>query len=166
MTVLIESRARYDTVVMRFERCFWPEKTRFFQCTDQRFRFLNLHPYGKPNTIVAHVAPPFGEGFRGWSDGEVVAEVVALLRRMFKVPASEKLPAMLDHKVTRWGEDPFSCGAYSYMRVGSDLSDVKALAAAEYDGAVHFAGEACSVEVWPLTRRTYLVPSRQKIYIS
>lgn len=135
-----------NKVIMRFQRCFWPEKTRFLQCTDQRFRFLNLHPYGKPNTIVAHVAPPFGEGFSGWTDAEVVAEVCGVLRRMFKIAPAADLPELLDSFVTRWGEDPFSCGAYSFMRVGSDLEDVAALAAPEHGGLVHFAGEACSIE--------------------
>jgi hypothetical protein len=27
-----------NKVIMRFESMFWPVKTRFFQCTDQRFR--------------------------------------------------------------------------------------------------------------------------------
>lgn len=137
-----------NKVVLRFERPFWPPRARFFQCTDQRFRFLNAHAYGKPNTIVAHLAPPFAEGFCGLSDDEVIAEVTSVMRRMFKahLRPSEPLPKILDSRVTRWGEDPFSCGAYSYMRVGSDPSDIAALAAPEYDGRVHFAGEACSVE--------------------
>jgi len=59
---------------------------------------------------------------------------------------------MVDWRVTRWGEDPFSCGAYSYMRVGSAPADVHALAAPEHGGRVHFAGEACSWEAGPSYR--------------
>jgi len=78
---------------MRFESMFWPVKTRFFQCTDQRFRFLNLHPYGKANTICCHAAPPFAEGFLGLSDHEVLAEVVAVMRRMFKARPAHSFPS-------------------------------------------------------------------------
>ena len=46
-----------NKVVLRFESCFWPAKARFLNCTDQRYRFINMHAYGKPNVIVAHVAP-------------------------------------------------------------------------------------------------------------
>ena len=52
-----------NKVVMRFETPFWPKNRRFLQCTDQRFRFLNLGPYGKPNVLIGHVARPYGEGF-------------------------------------------------------------------------------------------------------
>ena len=71
------------------------------------------------------------------------------MRPWLKVDPSAELPAMVDWRVTRWGEDPFSCGAYSYMRVGSAPADVHALAAPEHGGRVHFAGEACSVEAGP-----------------
>ena len=141
-----------NKVVMRFAECFWsstwgkPNKYRFLQCTDQRFRFLNMTPYGKPNVIIAHVAPPYGEGFREQTESEVLRETLDVLRRMFRVPENTPLPELLDWRVTNWGADPFSCGAYSYMRVGSDAEDVRALAEAEHEDAVHFAGEACSIE--------------------
>ena len=141
-----------NKVVMRFAECFWsstwgkPNKYRFLQCTDQRFRFLNMTPYGKPNVIIAHVAPPYGEGFREQTESEVLRETLDVLRRMFRVPENAPLPELLDWRVTNWGADPFSCGAYSYMRVGSDAEDVRALAEAEHEDAVHFAGEACSIE--------------------
>ena len=131
---------------MRFAECFWsstrgkPNKYRFLQCTDQRFRFLNMTPYGKPNVIIAHVAPPYGEGFREQTESEVLRETLDVLRRMFRVPENAPLPELLDWRVTNWGADPFSCGAYSYMRVGSDAEDVRALAEAEHEDAVHFAG--------------------------
>ena len=135
-----------NKVVMRFAECFWsstwgkPNKYRFLQCTDQRFRFLNMTPYGKPNVIIAHVAPPYGEGFREQTESEVLRETLDVLRRMFRVPENAPLPELLDWRVTNWGADPFSCGAYSYMRVGSDAEDVRALAEAEHEDAVHFAG--------------------------
>ncbi len=122
-------------------------KNRFLQCTDQRFRFLNMEPYGKKGVIVAHVAPPYGEGFDGDDDETVLAETLGVLRRMFRVPPGANLPELLDWRVTRWGSDPFSCGAYSYARVGSDpQADADALFAPEHGGRVRFAGEACSVE--------------------
>ena len=134
-----------NKVVLRFERCFWPAKARFLNCTDQRYRFINMHAYGKPNVIVAHVAPPFGEGFAGRSDAQVKDDVIEILRKMMKM-VNQPTPKLLDWRVTRWAEDPWSCGAYSYMRVGSDEDDVRALGEPEHGGRVHFAGEACSLE--------------------
>ena len=143
-----------NKVVMRFAERFWPKDKRFVQCTDQRFRFLNGEPYGKKNTLIAHVAPPYGEGFlnRETAGGKtddaetVLAETLRVLSRMFDFASERDMPRLVDHRVTDWGGDPFSCGAYSYARVGSDASDVRALASAEHGGRVRFAGEACSVE--------------------
>ena len=140
-----------NKVVMRFEKPFWPTEKRFVQCTDQRFRFLNCAPYGKPNVLVAHVAPPYGEGFLNRETNacdareDVLKETLAVVRKMFDIDEKD-MPKLLDHFVTDWGGDPFSCGAYSYLRVGSDSSDIRALAKAEHFGRVRFAGEACSVE--------------------
>jgi len=127
---------------------------RFIQCTDQRFRFLNGAPYGKPNVLIAHVAPPYGEGFAnpstedegGETKEAVLAETLRVLRAMFDLKREDDMPPLLDYVVTDWGGDPFSCGAYSYARVGSDSRDIRALASAEHGGRVRFAGEACSVE--------------------
>ena len=31
---------------------FWPAAVPYLQCTDQRFRFLNLHHFGKPGVLL------------------------------------------------------------------------------------------------------------------
>ena len=38
---------------------FWPAAVPYLQCTDQRFRFLNLHHFGKPGVLLVMRAPPF-----------------------------------------------------------------------------------------------------------
>jgi hypothetical protein len=76
----------------------------------------------------------------------VLAETLRVLRAMFDLKREDDMPPLLDYVVTDWGGDPFSCGAYSYARVGSDSRDIRALASAEHGGRVRFAGEACSVE--------------------
>ena len=86
------------------------------QCTDQRFRFLNMTPYGKPNVIIAHVAPPYGEGFREQTELEVLRETLDVLRRMFRVPENTPLPELLDWRVTNWGADPFLRGVLVHAR--------------------------------------------------
>lgn len=43
--------------VLRFDRPFWPVHCPYLQTTDQRFRFINLHYFGKAGVIVAHIGP-------------------------------------------------------------------------------------------------------------
>ena len=41
------------------EHVFWPTDEPYLQCTDQRFRFLNGHCFGKEGVLVVLVCPPF-----------------------------------------------------------------------------------------------------------
>jgi hypothetical protein len=79
-----------NKVVLRFDRPFWPSaasplfRKAYIQCTDPRFRFVDLHKFGKHGTIVAHVSPPWScEGYATLSDEQVVQEVLRCLGKMF-----------------------------------------------------------------------------------
>jgi len=47
--------------------------------------------------------------------------------------------------VTRWAQDPFSRGSYSYLAAGSTLAD-RATLGATVDNRLYFAGEATSID--------------------
>ncbi|GAB5372697.1 hypothetical protein AAMO2058_001687000 [Amorphochlora amoebiformis] len=49
-------------------------------------------------------------------------------------------------RVVRWGKDPLSRGAYSYMAAGASPDDLRRLGEAEFDGLLRFAGEHTSVD--------------------
>ena len=74
--------------MLRFDRVFW-DSSPYIQCTDDRFRLLNGNYFGKPNTIVLHASPPFGNGYWGMNDEQVGAEGVDLLRNMYKQQVAE-----------------------------------------------------------------------------
>lgn len=125
-----------NKVVLRFARPWWPDrdspyaKKAYLQCTDHRFRFLDLDRHGKTGLLVAHVSPPFGVDYGGLSDAEMVEEVLLVVKRMF--PALLPLPPLVDTIVTRWRQDPFSCGAYSFYATGSSYHSVTALRRPEW----------------------------------
>eukprot|EP01052_Picozoa_sp_SAG31_P028495 SAG31_NODE_2755_length_5141_cov_1.849266_2_plen_184_part_00 len=100
------------------------------QCTDHRFRFLDLDRHGKAGLLVAHVSPPFALDYGGLSDSEVVDLVLKCLKSMF--PTRQPMPPVVDSLVTRWRQDPFSCGAYSFYATGSSYHSVTALRRPEW----------------------------------
>lgn len=53
-------------------------------------------------------------------------------------------PAPIAAQVTRWSRDPFALGSYSFHAVGSSPATRRALAGADWDGRLVFAGEATS----------------------
>jgi len=132
-------------------KVFWPVTKPYFQCTDSRFRFLNGHYFGKKGCIIAHVSPPFAFDIAKLTDEEVVKEVLNVLKEMFFTPEQKHRRDRLqpvDYKVTRWNEDPFSRGSYSFVQVNSKFAQVGELAKPEGEKGrerLFFAGEGCSI---------------------
>ena len=61
------------------------------------------------------------------------------LRQMY----GSQIPDPSGFLLTRWQQDPFSYGSYSYMATGATLSDRKTLGE-PVDNRLFFAGEATS----------------------
>lgn len=78
---------------------------------------MNMDAFGKRHLLVAHVSPPFARYPPEMTDADVVMEVMSTLRGMFG-----DVPEALETIVTRWHEDPFSCGAYSFRQVHRTLA--------------------------------------------
>lgn len=145
-------------VILRFPFIFWDNRP-YIQCTDCRFRILNGHRFGKPHTLLFHCSPPFGKGYGGLTDQQVVEECMEVLRRMYRrspkllkssqqatsahhggatgswpgsaasepgamAGAEVSIPEPVFSHVTRWDQDPFSMGAYSFFQTGMTLQHV------------------------------------------
>ena len=93
-----------NKVILQFEEIFWPNIP-YFQVIDQRFRFINLHYFGKDGILLAQVCPPYSSGFDSKTDSEIVEDLLSLLQRIFP---QRKLPFIKKFIVTRWDEDPFA----------------------------------------------------------
>ncbi|PFH36418.1 hypothetical protein BESB_046100 [Besnoitia besnoiti] len=138
----------HNKIILRWhpDDVFWEPHQLQLNCLDQKFQFLNLHAYGKEGCLLAHSFPPFSNGYGGLqSDEEVVAEVLAVLQRMFGLP-DQKLPRLVDYLVTRWQADPFTRGSYSFPAVNAFEDDTEVLRAPHpaENPRVLFAGEYVS----------------------
>lgn len=102
---------------------------------------MNAHAYGKHNIMVIHVPPPGSHELEKQKDAEVIAKVMKVMRSMF----GTDLPEPIETRVTRWGSDPYSRGAYSYIALGTGVGLAKDLGAAEWGNRLQFAGEAASI---------------------
>ena len=136
-----------NKVIMQFDMCRWPASVAYLNCTDQRFRFINLHRLGKRGVLVAHTSPPFSYDLADMTDAQVLAQVLSVLHGMFPQTMGKGAGFVqpTTYHVTRWHQYPFSMGSYSFLRIGSDTNSVNALGRAEWGGRLRFAGEATSV---------------------
>ena len=111
---------------MGSQDCDWPE-------------IVNFHKIAGLPVLLAFSAGAAGEKNEVRSDAELVADLMGCLRKMYGQGISE--PA--GHLITRWNQDPFSLGSYSYVPVGSKQSCRRQIGMA-VENRVFFAGEATS----------------------
>ena len=74
------------------------------------------------------------------SDQDTIATAQDALRTMF----GSRFPAPQAAQITRWGQDRHSVGSYSFNAVGTGPATRRALAGADWEGRLWFAGEATS----------------------
>jgi len=87
-----------------------------------------------------------GKASKGLSDEEIIRESLEALRLVF---GSDKVPNPVVSKVTRWRQDPWSCGSYSFAKVGSNPTMYDEIAYplgsnSKKQGHLLFAGEHTS----------------------
>jgi monoamine oxidase len=129
-----------NKVIMQFRKPFWSLlDAPYMQTSVVGLRLLSLHHYGKPGVLVAHLCPPLSVGMENFSDDQVRTKMVSQLETLFGRPVASDL---LSCDVTRWTQDPFCNGSYSYMPVGASFEHVHVLR--EPEGRLLFAGEHTS----------------------
>jgi Flavin containing amine oxidoreductase len=85
--------------------CDWPE-------------IVNFHKIAGWPVLLAFSAGAAGEKNELRSDSELVAAPMISLRKMY----GKEIPEPSGYLVTRWDQDPYSLGSYSYVAVGSKQS--------------------------------------------
>jgi monoamine oxidase len=131
-------------VILTYRKPFWPQ--------DQyAFGYLCQPVDGHPTILVnlwkthriAALSLTTGGGLarklEDSTDQEVVDWATRVVRDMFGAAAPPPKPQKVER--TRWGQDPFTRGSYSYVAVGSTPADIETLAD-PVGGRLFFAGEA------------------------
>ncbi|CTQ40809.1 non-specific polyamine oxidase [Babesia microti strain RI] len=138
------SMGHHNKLIMEFDEhdVFWPKDTIQFNCLDHRFQFMNLHAYGHKGMLLAHLFPPFSIDYNGLTDNEVLDECLKILSLMFKCTVNKPKYYYL----TRWHDDPYTKGSYSYPKSGASGDDIFVLRAPHPidNPKVLFAGEYLS----------------------
>ncbi|MFK4481752.1 flavin monoamine oxidase family protein [Curtobacterium sp. AB7] len=129
----------YDKVFLRFPERFWGES---WVVRQQGSAGVDWHSWydmsrvtGAP-VLAALVGGTGARRIETLPDAMIVEEGIGGLRRMFgpSVPEPEAF------RITRWADDPFARGSYSYLHVGASPDDHDLLGTVS--GRVQLAGEA------------------------
>lgn len=153
-----------NKVVLCFDRMFWDPDSNLFghvgtttASRGELFLFWSLY---KAPVLLALVAGEAAVVMETVTDDIVVGRCMAVLKAIF---GANTVPQPKETVVTRWRNDPWSRGSYSYVAVGSSGNDYDVMAApvAPYSSdraqgggnmkaRVHFAGEH-TVRNYPAT---------------
>jgi monoamine oxidase len=136
-------------VTLRFRNRFW-ESIRYKSKTLADMSFLLSHDPWFPTwwTMMPEKTPfltgwaPYScaERLSGQNEDFIVSKAVDALTRLLHVPESSIKNALEATYLHDWQSDPFSCGAYSYVRVGGDNAPHDLSTPVE--NTLFFAGEA------------------------
>ncbi|OUZ99629.1 Amine oxidase [Macleaya cordata] len=137
-----------NKVAMLFPYDFWGGEIDSFghltKDSNLRGEFFLFYSYSSVSggpLLVALVAGESAIKFETMSPVDAVGRVLNILKRIF-APKGIRVPNPVQVVCTRWGNDRFTYGSYSYVAVGASGDDYDVLAESVGDGRVFFAGEA------------------------
>lgn len=137
-----------NKVAMLFPYNFWGGEIDTFghlsEDPSKRGEFFLFYSYSSVSggpLLVALVAGEAAIEFEKLSPVESVGRVMDILRGIF-YPKGVDVPDPVQAVCTRWGQDRFTYGSYSYVAIGASGDDYDILAESIGKGRVFFAGEA------------------------
>ena len=144
-----------DKLYLHFPSIFWEKEAALLghlgENKGEWAEWLNIAHYTNEPILLGFNAATFAREVEGWSDQEIVDSAMATLRNIF----GTNIPDPLDWQITRWADDPFSWGSYSYLKPGTDGETLIELGRS-VDSKLFFAGEATSSDYQSTVHGAYL----------
>lgn len=131
---------------LRFDRVAWPDDVDWIEWLGpEAGRWAQWVSLARALDAPVLLAFHGGDAARAMdaTDGNAA---VALAHEALRAMFGSRFPAPVAAQQSRWSGDALSLGAYSFNPVGMREDDRDALAGADWDGALWFAGEACSAD--------------------
>lgn len=145
---------------LRFDRVFWPPEPDMINFVGPKAglwaEWLNGFPSTGQPLIVGFNGGGMADAVEALDDRATTASAMEALRAMF----GTAIPHPVASQISRWRQDRFSHGAYSIIPVGASGKDRGALAGSDWQGRLHFAGEACAQD-FPATAHGALITGRK-----
>ena len=131
-----------DKAVLRFPRIFWDRDRdwiEYIPATGSEWaEWVDLTASTGAPALMGFNAAGTARRVERLSDRAVVQRAMAVLRRIY----GDDIPQPRDAQLTRWAQDPYSLGSYSFNAVGATPRMREDLARPAAGGRVFLAGEA------------------------
>lgn len=144
-----------DKTILEFESCFWDKNSEFLgilaaPSSTQHDYIVNYQPFAQKPILMAFTSRQYAMHLETQDDETLRRYWQNLLYKPFR-------QQNLDIKniiATRWWNDGFARGSYSYIPTGAAPADISALAAPV--GNIYFAGEATEPTHYSYLHGAYL----------
>jgi monoamine oxidase len=136
-----------NKVLLKFPEVFWDDVQALNYISKNRGEWgewVNFDPILKKPILLAFNSANFAIKLEQYSDTQIIKEAMQVLTTIYG-----DIPNPLDSIITRWHQDSFAYGSYSYMKIGSTSDDYKNLGK-PIENKLFFAGEATSQQ-YPAT---------------
>ena len=131
---------------LRFDRAFWPADADWLGFAGPQSGlwqdWVSLTRATGAPLLVGFNAGSIADGVEALDDPATVASAMTALRAMF----GPRVPDPVAAQISRWRQDPFARGAYSFLRPGTRARTRSTLFGTDWDGRIGFAGEATSAD--------------------
>ena len=146
----------FNKCYLRFPSQFWPQQDWLEYIPPlaehgKWSQWLNLGRLTGQPILLGFNAGDFGGEIEAWSDAQIVASAMQRLRQLF----GNGIPEPIDYQITRWSQDPFSYGAFSFFKLGS-TPVMRDDLAAPIGNRLFFAGEATHKQMFATVHGAYL----------
>ncbi len=129
---------------LRFDRVHWPDDVDWIGWLGPKAGYwaewVSLARTLRAPVLLGFHAADAASDIEMLSDRATAAAAHEALRSMF----GTRFPAPIAAQISRWGQDQYAVGSYSFNPVGSSPKTRRKMAGADWDGQLWFAGEATS----------------------
>lgn len=150
----------FNKVYLRFPEVFWERDIQFIGYVDDKkdewCGWMNYVPFVDEPILVAFNTGEFARQVESMTDNEIIKQAMTTLHKMY----GNTIPQPTQYLVTRWGKDPFTRGAYSYIPVGSTGQQYKEMSK-PVGNQLFFAGEATSHKYPSTVHGAYISGQRE-----
>ena len=136
-----------NKVILKFSEVFWDNIQVLNYISENKGEwgeFINFDIINQQPILLGFNGGKYAIEIEKYSDDQIVKKVMKILTNIYG-----NISNPIDIIITRWYQDKFSYGSYSYLKVGATPTDYENLAQ-PLDNKLFFAGEATSKD-YPAT---------------
>lgn len=148
----------FNIIAMRFPSVFWDNTCHGFFIPENNTcaTFFNASHFTGHPIILGYVGGDTARKLEKQSDSIIISDILKSFRQYF----GESVMPLQSYFVTRWLEDPWSLGSYSYNAIGSSGNE-RDILAKDIKNKIYFGGEATHRDFFATTHGAYLSGVRE-----